>query len=169
MMGPLIAFAGSWTVFFGAIYQAALEIREHELTRRRLEAIALGVAAPPRISRWWWLIPPLHVVLARLRAHKLHRTFVAAISRDDYAILLALVAKLRGWLFVASGTYALAVKETLAFAHAPLIVLGATCACAIALAAFLYGSQRALERRRAMPNPAHGSDQQRATESGETE
>ena len=169
MTGQLIAFAGSWIVFFGAIYQAALEIQEHELTRKRLEAIALGVAAPPRISRWWWLIPPLRIVLARLRASKLHHAFVGAISLDDYATLLALVAKLRGWLFVASGTYALAIKETLAFAHAPLIVLGATCACAVALAALIAAGKRALEQKRAMPNPARSSDPQRPSESGETE
>jgi hypothetical protein len=152
MINQLLAFAGSWILFLGAIYQATVEMGEHQHVRRRLEAVALGVAAPPEISRWWWLLPPLRIVLVRLRANKIHRAFIEAVSFDDFEALITLVNKFRGWLFVASGTYVLAVKETLPFGHAALIIAGATGVCAALVAALLFASKHMLEHKR--PNRA---------------
>lgn len=112
------SFIGGWLLVLGAILQAALELRAHELARDRIEATASRLPPLPRISPWWWLIPPVHVVLGRRRSQRFQRMYMEALSFEDYAALLAFVNKATGWLVVSLGAWTLATIQTLGFAHA---------------------------------------------------
>jgi hypothetical protein len=106
------AFAGSWLLFAGPVYQASLELQEEGLERDRFEQMAATVPKPEPISAWWWLLPPVRFVLGRRRSTQHRRQMLAAISPDDVADLVRYLNKAFGWLLVGLGGLLLAINET---------------------------------------------------------
>ncbi len=104
-------FTGAWLLVIGSLYQALLELKSENLELGRIQTVVADVAPPPRPSPWWWLVPPVHLVLARVRTRTHVRAVVAAIPDDDYSALMAYANKAIGWMFVAGGGLLLAIGE----------------------------------------------------------
>ena len=105
--------AGAWLLVAGPVYQAALELREHELAVDRLEAARAIASKTPSVSRWWWLVPPAKIVLERRRTQAHRQIYMDALSVEQFESLVSFINKATGWLLVASGGFLLAAKETL--------------------------------------------------------
>jgi hypothetical protein len=105
-------FIGSWLLFAGPIYQAAMELREENIENEHFEAAARSIEKPPKISQWWWLLPPVKVWLERRRSHEYRRSFVSVLSPEDVEQMITFINKAAGWLLVAAGGFLIAIKET---------------------------------------------------------
>jgi hypothetical protein len=103
---------GSWLLFLGPICQATMELRAHEIARDRISAVASSVRATGRVSAWWWLLPPVKIVLERRRTMRHQHALVTGLSHEDFASLLAFMNKATAWLFIACGALVLAIKDT---------------------------------------------------------
>jgi hypothetical protein len=105
-------FFGAWLLVAGPVYQAAIEIEDEEFQRSDLERAASLTDAPPPVSRWWLLLPPLAYLLAlrRQRAHR--RAVMAVLTPTQIEQFMHLRSTAAAWLFVASGASLIAVKET---------------------------------------------------------
>lgn len=106
------AFIGGWLLFAGPVYQAALELEEQGIAHEDIESAAKSVPEPPRISPWWWLIPPVGYWLSRGRSEQYRQAVVAALSDEQMKLFLDFVNKATGWLLVAGGALLIATKET---------------------------------------------------------
>lgn len=107
-----IGFIGSWLLFAGPIYQAALELKEQDIEIDRIRAATKSIERPPKISIWWWLLPPIKFILERRRSDEYRRAHIASLSPEDAASLLTFMNKASAWMFVASGGLCIALKET---------------------------------------------------------
>ena len=105
-------FFGAWLVVAGSVYQAVLELSEEEFEMDRLRAIGSAVPRPEPVSAWWWLVPPVRLVLNHRRGDEHRRQLLATISDEDYAAVTHYVNKATGWIYVAGGGSLIAVKET---------------------------------------------------------
>jgi hypothetical protein len=106
-------FVGAWLLVAGPVYQAALELREQDIERDRIEEVTHQVAAPPAVSAWWWLLPPVRYLLERRRIRRWRGDMMAALPHEDVEALVDYLNKARGWLLVGAGGSLIAVKETL--------------------------------------------------------
>src|SRR6202012_1140086 len=106
------AFLGAWLLFAGPILQAALELREQELSREGLEA-AHGLVDPePPVSAWWWLLPPVYYWLNHRRSSRMNKAMMKLLTPQPMSGLIDYVNKATGWLFVGLGGLLIAIKET---------------------------------------------------------
>lgn len=105
-------FIGAWLLFAGPIYQAAIELSEHDIESARIRAAETSVPAQPDVSPWWWFFPPLKIYLERRRSTRYRREYFAALASEDATTLVAFMNKATGWLFVAAGALLIAFKET---------------------------------------------------------
>src|SRR4051794_4179789 len=105
-------FLGAWLLVAGPIYQAAIELADEELERSDLERARALTEAPPRVSRWWLLVPPAAYLLytRRRRAHR--RALLHVLTADQLEQLMHFSETATAWMFVASGAFLIAVKET---------------------------------------------------------
>ena len=67
-------FLGAWLLVAGPIYQAAIELEEEDVEREVIAEASANVEAPPRVSPWWRLLPPVAYLLHRRRG-RVHRLF----------------------------------------------------------------------------------------------
>jgi hypothetical protein len=105
-------FLGAWLLVAGPVYQAYLELKEQEFERERFTAAGTGVPEPPRVSGWWWLLPPVKYLLERRRSAKWRDAMLAALPHDELENLVNFLNKARGWLYVGLGGFLIATKET---------------------------------------------------------
>lgn len=105
-------FIGAWLLVAGPIYQASLELRSEDIVDRDLETAAKQIAKPPKISAWWWLLPPIKLYLERRRSNQYRRAFISVLSPEDTQAMISFINKATGWLFVAAGGLLIATKET---------------------------------------------------------
>ena len=105
-------FLGAWLLVAGPIYQAAIELADEDFQRSDLEQATALAKAPPRVSRWWLLLPPLAYLLnlRRRRAHR--RALMDVLAPNQLEQLMHFSETATAWLFVASGAFLIAVKET---------------------------------------------------------
>lgn len=103
---------GAWLLLAGPLYQAALELREQEYDREGIDAASSTVPAPPRISPWWWLLPPVAYVLHQRQAREHRRAVMEALGPDQLRQTVEFLNKANGWLIVAGGAFLIAIKET---------------------------------------------------------
>src|ERR1700753_2105137 len=80
--------------------QATLELGQDEAEMARIRAIASNVEGPPPISNWWWVLPPVRVVLSLRRNEALRRQLSEVFTEADYETASAYVRKAMGWLLV---------------------------------------------------------------------
>jgi hypothetical protein len=106
----LAGFFGSWLLFAGPIYQAALELKEEDISFSR-EAFK-DIEKPKSISAWWWLFPPLKVYLEWLRSRKYQKAVFNALSLSQIESFISFRNKAKGWQLVAIGGLCIALKET---------------------------------------------------------
>ena len=102
---------GAWLLVAGPVYQAALDLREQDLEHDRLRALQADVPPLPPLSPWWWLLPPVRLVLAARRSKRLRRTYFDLLDVRDVEALFTYINQATGWLFVSGGALLLALKE----------------------------------------------------------
>lgn len=114
-MESLIAwsgFLGAWLLVAGPIYQAAIELEAEDFERDAFATATAKVGQPPRMSPWWWLLPPVGYVLQRRRARAYRQAVMDALPRDQLETSVRFTNMATGWLFVAGGAFFIAIKET---------------------------------------------------------
>jgi hypothetical protein len=105
-------FLGAWLLFAGPILQAALELREQELSREEIEAANALVEREPPISAWWWLLPPVYYWLNHRRSDRMNKAMMKLLTPQQMSGLIDYLNKATGWLFVGIGGLLIAIKET---------------------------------------------------------
>lgn len=110
-------FLGSWLLVGGPVYQAALELKEQEFDRDAIDAATHDIPQPPRISAWWWLLPPVAYVLNARRNEKHRQAVFAAMKPEHIKQTVVFLDKARGWVLVAAGAFFIAIKETWELIH----------------------------------------------------
>jgi len=105
-------FIGSWLLVAGPLYQAALELHDEDLEVERIQTVKKELVAPPRISVWWWLLPPVKIILSQRQSQAYRKAYLAALAPEDVGALISFMSKAFAWMFVAAGGFLLAVKET---------------------------------------------------------
>ena len=106
------AFLGAWLLFAGPILQAAVELREQELSRAELESSQALVDREPPVSAWWWLLPPVYYWLNHRRSNRMNKAVMDLLTPQQRSGLIDYVNKATGWLFVGIGGLLIAIKET---------------------------------------------------------
>ena len=107
-----LGFLGAWLLFAGPIYQAALELQDQDIEVERIRATGAKVGEQPKVSVWWWLLPPVKIVLARQKSAEYRKKYVRALLKEDAESMITFMNKATGWLFVAFGGLCIAIKET---------------------------------------------------------
>lgn len=105
-------FVGAWLLVAGAIYQAFLELRNDQMAEGRMAALTAAVPLLPRVSPWWWLLPPVRLVLDTRRRNRIRETFLTSLSSLDRETLVTFISKARGWVIVATGGLLIAMEAT---------------------------------------------------------
>ena len=107
-----IGFIGSWLLFAGPMYQAALELKEQDIEIDRIRAAGPKVPKPKSISMWWWLIPPVQIILARRRSQEYRKKYIKALRHEDAEALISFMNKATAWMLVGLGGFCIAFQET---------------------------------------------------------
>ena len=105
-------FLGAWLLVAGPIYQASVELNDEELDRDDVAAVTAGLPLPPRVSPWWWLVPPVAYLLHRRRSRTVRRLVTRAMTAQQVAGLVHYLSKATGWIYVGLGGLLLAARET---------------------------------------------------------
>ena len=105
-------FIGAWLLFAGPVYQAALELRDQDIERERIQAASKKVTVARHVSAWWWLLPPVKYILERRQDRLYRREYFAVLEPEDREALLAFINKAQAWLLVGAGGLLIAMKET---------------------------------------------------------
>lgn len=108
----IIGFIGAWLLVAGAVYQAALELKEENVNHEHFDAIKQTVDPAPPVSVLWWFLPPVKWYLERRRSRLFRERFITVLSPEDAEALISFLNKANGWLIVAAGGWLLAMKET---------------------------------------------------------
>ncbi|MGI3785300.1 MAG: hypothetical protein ACRYG2_31485 [Janthinobacterium lividum] len=114
-MHELIAwsgFLGAWLLVAGPLFQAAVELDAGEHQRDWLTEAAKRVDPQPRLSPWWWVLPPVAYVLARRRQRDYHERVLDALTPAEVETFVEYSNVSTGWAMVAAGAFFIAVKET---------------------------------------------------------
>ncbi len=105
-------FVGAWLLFAGPIYQAALELKDEDIKIDRIKATGDNIPKQQPVSVWWWLLPPVKIVLEQKRSRAYRNTYVKSLLREDVESLVSFMDKAMAWLLVAVGGLCIALKET---------------------------------------------------------
>lgn len=105
-------FLGAWLLVAGPIYQAAIELDDVEMERDELVQAAQEVEREPPISRWWLLVPPVAYVLHHRRRDRERRAMIGKLTRFQLEQWMFFSETATAWMFVATGAFLIAVKET---------------------------------------------------------
>ena len=108
----ICAFLGGWLIFAGSVYQASLELKDVEVDREGFEAISSSIPQPPKISPWWWLLPPVAYVKNRARNNEYREAVTSQLKPEQLQGWVDFTSKARGWMIVGFGAFLLALRET---------------------------------------------------------
>lgn len=112
-----LGFVGSWFLFAGPIYQAALELQDEDIEIDRIRAAGSKIQREPKVSSWWWLLPPIKFYKEFQRGRRSRLRIFEFLSPEDVAAMVSFNSKASAWLFVAFGGLCIASKETYELAH----------------------------------------------------
>jgi hypothetical protein len=104
-------FFGSWLLVFGPVYQAAIELTGQDVAFDRIRSLAKSVV-PKKASAWWWLLPPVKMVLDRHYLNQAREQSLRTMGHGELAAFLAFSNKALGWMYVGGGGLLLAFCET---------------------------------------------------------
>lgn len=113
----LCGFLGGWLVVAGSLYQAALELKDMDIAREHIEETRKRIPEQKHVSFWWWLLPPIKIILERRLSNQWRRQFITALPNEAMEPIVAYMNKASGWVFVSSGAFFLAVKENYELIH----------------------------------------------------
>ncbi|MEC3974376.1 hypothetical protein [Amycolatopsis sp. H20-H5] len=67
--------------------------------------------APPSVSQWWWLLPPMRYLLEHRRWKARQQEMMDALNPLQRNALVQYMNKTTGWSFVGFGGFLIAIKE----------------------------------------------------------
>lgn len=108
-----LGLVGAWLLFAGPVYQAGLDVEAESAEVDRIRAGLRPQVPMSRISRWWWLVPPVRLVLITRRRKSLLDAAKTSLDADDARVLRGYVRAAQGWLLVGLGAWLLLVREIL--------------------------------------------------------
>lgn len=111
------AYLGGWLLVAGPLIQARLELDAEATELSGIRDVVRSTAPPSRLSRWWWLVPPVAMYLTRRRQSAFLDTLGERLDAAQRARLAHFFAVARAWMIVACGAALIAVKETYELAH----------------------------------------------------
>ncbi len=103
---------GAWFLVAGSIYQASLELHKEQVAADQMAMATTKVPAPPAVSAWWWLLPPIKLYLDGQRRSQHRHTFLASLTPEERETIVAFLSMFRGWLLVATGALLIAIQQT---------------------------------------------------------
>ena len=114
-MHELIAwsgFVGAWLLVAGPLFQAAVELDEQADRRTGVSRAVRELGERPRVSPWWWLLPPVAYVKQVRRQREYRRQVFDALTPEQVEGFVEFTSVATGWSMVAAGAFFIAVKET---------------------------------------------------------
>lgn len=105
-------FLGAWLLVAGPLFQAAVELDEQADRRSGVSRAAREVGDRPRVSPWWWLLPPVAYVKQYRRQRDYRRQVFDALTAEQVEGFVEFTSVATGWSMVAAGAFFIAVKET---------------------------------------------------------
>jgi hypothetical protein len=105
-------FLGAWLLVAGPLFQAAVELDEQGDRRAGIGQAARQVGERPRLSPWWWLLPPVAYVKQYRRQRDYRRQVFDALTAEQVEGFVEFASVATGWSMVAAGAFFIAVKET---------------------------------------------------------
>jgi hypothetical protein len=105
-------FLGAWLLVAGPLFQAAVELDEQSDRHPGLGRAARQVGQQPRLSPWWWLLPPVAYVKQYRRRRDYRRQVFDALTAEQVEGFVELTSVATGWSMVAAGALFISVKET---------------------------------------------------------
>src|SRR4051812_21528315 len=108
----IIGALGAWLLVGGPLYQGALELREQEIDRDAIGALMATVPEEPRMSPWWWLVPPVAYVKLQRRSRRHHAATMQVLGPEHAKSTVTFLNKARGWFIDGAGAFLIAIKET---------------------------------------------------------
>lgn len=108
----ILSFLGAWLLFLGPMQQAALELREEDEARDKLHELHDKNPPYSRVSSWWWLLPPVKLILENKERDKYKQKLRDDLSEYDFDVLVTYMSKARAWVFVGLGGLMISISET---------------------------------------------------------
>jgi hypothetical protein len=105
-------FVGGWLLFAGPIYQGALELQDEEVDRDAFDRHHFDSIQPPKISAWWWLLPPVAWLKHQRRNRDFQQAVMHSLTAEQRGQFVSFSNKATGWFIVGAGAALIAVKET---------------------------------------------------------
>ena len=112
LLTSLFGFLGSWLLVAGPIYQAALELRDENIEQEHFRAVQATLPPVVRVSAWWWLLPPVKMMLEHKFNDAYRQKFLESLPYEDVEALLSFINKATAWLIVGAGGLLVALRET---------------------------------------------------------
>lgn len=111
----VIETIGAWLLFAAPLLQATTELHEEvtgwEAIRKRFYTSTK--IAIKQISLWWWLLPPVKIILERRKISKIKQAYADIILSDDtHKALRRFSLKANGWIGVTLGGWLVAISTT---------------------------------------------------------
>lgn len=113
----ICGFIGAWLLVAGPLFQASIELREEDLEVERIKEARHNLQDIPKISIWWWILPPVKVYLERKQNQERRIAFIDALTPEDAKALHSYMSKAVAWVYVSAGAFFLAVTETYNLDH----------------------------------------------------
>jgi hypothetical protein len=104
-------FVGAWLLVAGPLVQAAMELRDENVDRDAFESLQVDAPEQPKISNWWWLLPPVAYVKNLRRGQAQRDAYMRAMTVEQREQMVGFSNKATGWFFVAGGAFLIFLKE----------------------------------------------------------
>lgn len=104
-------FVGAWLLVAGPLLQGALELRDEEMDREGFERVKTDIEYPERISRWWWLLPPVAIYKNQKRSRDFRQATMGVLTVEQRSQFVGFTNKATGWFTVAGGAFLIFLKE----------------------------------------------------------
>lgn len=142
-----LGFLGAWLLVAGPLNQASIELgQEDHLSREEIEARTRRIEPEPRVSPWWWLIPPVGFWKNHQRSNRQQQKVMESLPAEQIRVLVSFLNKATAWFLVAAGASLIATKETWEVTERMEWPLWAF--FALGIAAFLVATGYTVERAR---------------------
>lgn len=105
-------FFGGWFLVAGPLYQAQIELRNENFSREEFYQMFRELPPPKPISRWWLLLPPLHMYLSYLNSRRYQEQAFLELSAAQRLRIVSFMNKANGWRLVGVGATLVAATET---------------------------------------------------------
>lgn len=116
----VLELIGAWLLFGAPLLQSVTELYE-ELDKREKLVQKINDYNSRKtiksISFWWWLFPPIKIILEKNKIKKIKKLTDNHLSKETKNKLHRLSVKANGWSGVTSGGWLVAVSTTWNFAQ----------------------------------------------------